>query len=41
MVTIHETASPTISIELDGANYRVWSQILEIHIAVRIEPYKV
>ena len=32
MVTIHEIASPTISIKLDGANYRVWSQILEMHI---------
>ena len=34
-VTIHENASPTISIKLDGTNYRVWSQILEMHIAGR------
>ena len=35
MVTIHETVSLTISIKLDGANYHIWSQILEIHIAAR------
>ena len=35
MVTIHEITSLTISIKLDGANYHVWSQILEIHIAGR------
>ena len=33
MVTIYDT--PTISIKLDGANYRVWSQILEMHIVGR------
>ena len=32
MVTIHETSSP-IHIKLDGANYLVWSKILEMHIA--------
>ena len=32
-VTAHETSFPTISIKLDGANYRVWSQIMEMHIA--------
>ena len=35
MMTIHETTSPTIYIKLDGTNYRVWSQILEMHIAGR------
>ena len=35
MVSIHETTSPTISIKLNGANYRGWSQILEMHIAGR------
>ena len=35
MVTIHETVSLSISIKLDGANYHIWSQILEIHIAAR------
>ena len=35
MVTIHETPSPTIFIKLDGTNYRVWSQILEMHIVGR------
>ena len=35
MVTIHEIASPIISIKLDGANYHVCSQILEMHIASR------
>ena len=35
MVTIHETTSPTISIKLDGSNYLVWSQILEIHFIGR------
>ena len=33
-VTIHETSSP-IHIKLDGTNYRVWSKILEMHIAGR------
>ena len=37
MVTIHETPSPTIFIKLDGTNYRVWSQILEMHIVGRKE----
>ena len=32
MVTIHETASPTISIKLDGANHCVWCQNLEMYI---------
>ena len=35
MVNIHETTSPIISIKLDGFNYFVWSQILEIHIIGR------
>ena len=35
MVTIYETTSPTISIKLDGSNYLVWFQILEIHITSR------
>ena len=35
MVTIHKITSLTISIKLDEANYCVWSQILEIHIAYR------
>ena len=34
-VTIHETSFPTISIKLDGANYHIWSQIMEMHIAGR------
>ena len=32
-MTVHETAFPKNSIKLDGANYRVWSQIMEMHIA--------
>ena len=28
-VTVHETYFPTISIKLDGANFHVWSQIME------------
>ena len=32
MVSIHETTSPTIYIKLDGTNYSVWSQILDMHI---------
>ena len=35
IVTVHETSFPTISIKLDGANYRVWSQIMDMHIANR------
>ena len=35
IVTVHETSFPTISIKLDGANYRVWSQIMDMHIAGR------
>ena len=31
-LTIHETSSP-IHIKLDGSSYRVWSQVLEMHIA--------
>ena len=31
-MTVHETSSP-IHIKLDGSNYRVWSQVLEMHIA--------
>ena len=34
-VTVHETSFPTISIKLDGANYRVWSQIMDIDIVGR------
>ena len=34
-MTIHETSFPTISIKLDSANYRVWSQIVEMYIASR------
>ena len=34
-VTVHETSFPTISIKLNGANYRVWSKIMEMHIAGR------
>ena len=34
-MTIHETSFPTISIKLDGAIYRVWSQIMDMHIAGR------
>ncbi|PNX67293.1 hypothetical protein L195_g063449, partial [Trifolium pratense] len=30
-VTVHETSSPPVSIKLDGANYRIWSQIMEMH----------
>ena len=33
MVTIHENVSPTIFIKLDDANYLIWSQILEMHVA--------
>ena len=33
MLTIHETSFPTISVKLDGTNYRVWSQIMEMYIA--------
>lgn len=40
-MTIHETSFPTISVKLDGTNYGVWSQLLEMYIArqkvVRIE----
>ena len=35
IVTVHETSFPTISIKLDSANYRVWSQIMDMHIAGR------
>ena len=34
-VTVHKTSFPTISIKLDVANYRIWSQIMEIHIVGR------
>ncbi|PNX89541.1 hypothetical protein L195_g045661, partial [Trifolium pratense] len=34
-VTVHETSSPPVSIILDGANYQIWSQIMEMHIAGR------
>ena len=34
-VIAHETSFPTISVKLDGANYRVWSQIMEMHITSR------
>ena len=34
-VTVHETSFPTISIKLDGANYHVWFQFMEMHIACR------
>ncbi|MCI61107.1 hypothetical protein A2U01_0082363, partial [Trifolium medium] len=34
-VTVHENSSPPVSIKLDGANYRIWSQIMEMHIAGR------
>ena len=34
-VTVHKTSFPTMSIELDGANYHVWSQIMEMHIVGR------
>ena len=33
IVIVHKTSFPMISIKLDGANYRVWSQIIEMHIA--------
>ena len=32
IVIVHETSFPMISIKLDGTNYRVWSQIIEMHI---------
>ena len=32
IVIVHETCVPMISIKLDGTNYRVWSQIIEMHI---------
>ena len=32
MMTIHEIASLTISIKLNGVNYHVWSQILKMPI---------
>ena len=35
IVIVHETSFPTISIKLDGANYCVWSQIMEIQISSR------
>ena len=35
IMTVHETSFPTISIKLDGANYLVWSQIMEMHIVGR------
>ena len=31
--TVHETSFQTISIKLDGANYRVWSQTMDMHNA--------
>ena len=37
IVTVHETSFPTISIKLDGANYRVWSQIMDMHKAGRMK----
>lgn len=33
-VTIQETNTP-IHIKLDGTNYRIWSKVLEMHIAGR------
>ena len=33
IVIVHKTSFPMTSIKLDGANYRVWSQIIEMHIA--------
>ena len=36
-VIVHETSFPTISIKLDGANYRVWSQIMDMHKANRMK----
>ena len=33
IVIVYKTSFPMISIKLDGANYRVWSQIVEMHIA--------
>lgn len=33
MVTVHETPFLTISVKLDGTNYCVWSQIMEMYIA--------
>ena len=35
-LTIHETSSP-IHIKLDGANYRIWSKILEMYIAGKMK----
>lgn len=35
MATVHETSFPTISVKLDGTNYRVLSQIMEMHIVGR------
>ena len=35
IVIVHENSFLTISIKLDGANYRVWSQIMEMHIVGR------
>ena len=32
IVIVHDTSFPIISIKLDGTNYRVWSQIIEMHI---------
>ena len=32
MINIHEIASLTISIKLNGVNYHVWSQILNMPI---------
>ena len=34
-MTVHKTSFPTISIKLDGANYRVWSQIMKMSIVGR------
>ena len=34
-VIVHKTSFPTISIKLNGANYRVWTQIMKMHIVGR------
>ena len=34
-VIVHKASFPTISLKLDGANYHVWSQIMEMHISGR------
>lgn len=34
-MTVHRTTFPTMFVKLDGTNYRVWSQIMEMHNAGR------